>query len=247
LDTTAGSTVTGADLPTTDDADNNITVVGLGSSLTLGNGQADVIVSGAPGSTVDPADNSAQLNAGIVAEIPVVGSGVGTNYEVYDQDSPGWPGGAETNDRFGASLAAGDWSGDGVDDYAIGIPGEALGSIANAGAIEVKNSDDPNQFISQNSGNVLGGAEANDGFGTALSSGDFTGDGIPDVAVGVPGETVGNGPAHAGIVQLFSGQDDSSGLPLTDTDQTAAFLGFTYSTNANFGAALVVGHGGLVL
>ena len=53
------------------------------------------------------------------------GVGVGSApARVLSQNTPGVPGAAEPLDRFGAALAAGDVTGDAVDDLAVGAPGE---------------------------------------------------------------------------------------------------------------------------
>jgi hypothetical protein len=64
--------------------------------------------------------------------------GIGTTRaKAFSQNSAGVPGAAETGDGFGKSLATGDLDGDGYDDAIIGVPGEDLGTVANAGAAVV--------------------------------------------------------------------------------------------------------------
>ncbi|MFD3657365.1 FG-GAP and VCBS repeat-containing protein [Streptomyces sp. NPDC058620] len=58
--------------------------------------------------------------------------------------------------------------------------------------------------LSQATSGVVGAAEPNDGFGSALSAGDTDGDGYADLAVGVPGESVGT-KEYAGGAHLFRG------------------------------------------
>lgn len=57
-----------------------------------------------------------------------------------------------------------------------------------------------------NAANVLGKDEAGDRFGHAIATADFDGDGIPDVAIGAPGEAPGSDPA-SGVVFIYSGSD----------------------------------------
>jgi hypothetical protein len=121
----------------------------------------------------------------------------------------------ETNDRFGESLAAGDFNGDGVFDLAVGAPGEDIGTAGDAGAVTVLFGSAAGitaagaQTIFQGSGGVTGSAEALDGFGTSLASGLLAGDGIADLVVGVPGEDLG-AVGEAGAVNVLAGS--ASGL-----------------------------------
>ena len=49
------------------------------------------------------------------------------------QGTPGVPGVNESGDRWGATLAVGDLDGDGIDDLAVGAPGETLGGRSAVG------------------------------------------------------------------------------------------------------------------
>ena len=113
-----------------------------------------------------------------------------------------------------------DFNNDGFDDLAIGVPNEDVGSLEDAGTVNViygsasglSSTVKADQFWSQNTPNVEDVAEANDHFGSALSIGDFNNDGFDDLAVGVPTEDVGNLPT-AGNVQVIYGS--ASGLSST--------------------------------
>src|SRR6185436_4404511 len=94
-----------------------------------------------------------------------------------------------------------DFNGDGNDDVAIGIVTEDVGSMKDAGAVQVlygsssglsATSPIADQFWTQDSTNVNDVAEQGDAFGSFLSTGDFNGDGNDDLAVGVIGEDVGS-------------------------------------------------------
>ncbi|MBD2519357.1 FG-GAP repeat protein, partial [Nostoc sp. FACHB-973] len=51
---------------------------------------------------------------------------------------------------------------------------------------------------------IEGVAEASDGFGSSLKTGDFNNDGFADLAIGVPGEDVGL-ISNAGTVNILYG------------------------------------------
>jgi hypothetical protein len=70
------------------------------------------------------------------------------------------------------------------------------------------------QFWTQNSnvnGAVEGVSESHDNFGAALATGDFDNDGRDDLAIGVPGETMGS-KYRAGAVNILHGRSDQVGL-----------------------------------
>jgi hypothetical protein len=108
----------------------------------------------------------------------------------------------EDQDRFGETLTAGDFNGDGYDDLAVNVLFETIGDIT-SGAVNVLYGsstglrasafgDTPDdQFWHQNIPNVRDSAEEFDGFGASLTSGDFNGDGYDDLGIGIDGEAVG--------------------------------------------------------
>jgi FG-GAP repeat len=150
-------------------------------------------------------------NAGAVNVLYGSAGGLtGVGSQLFTQDSPGIPGGAESDDRFGDALATGDFDNDGFADLAVGVPGEALGSIQGAGAVNVLYGAAAgltgvgSQLFTQDSPGVPGGAEADDRFGDALAAGDFDNDGAADLAVGALSEALGT-VAGAGAVNVLYG------------------------------------------
>jgi hypothetical protein len=113
-------------------------------------------------------------------------------------------------DTFGQVVACGDFNGDGYDDVAVGVPGDAVGGNAAAGAVNVLYgsasglSKDGDQRWHQDLVRIDETAEAFDFFGSALATGDFNNDGFDDLAIGVPGEDL-NGFDDAGLVHMLRG------------------------------------------
>jgi hypothetical protein len=170
-----------------------------------GDGIGDLAI-GVPGEDV-----GSQIDAGAVSVIyGSLGGLTEAVNQVWTQDAA--MGESESEDRFGAALATGDFNGDGFSDLAVGAPGEDVTvgfpvpeAIADAGAVTVIfGSDkvglrpDGRQVLIQGaSGSVLlpDTPEPGDAFGSALASGDFgrTPTKAPflsadDLAIGVPGE-----------------------------------------------------------
>lgn len=138
--------------------------------------------------------------------------------ELITQGSDGVEEDAEEGDDFGASLAAGDFDGDGYDDLAIGTPHEnVLGASGTAhGAVNVLYgtpsglSAARDQLWTQDAGGIADACEGGDHFGSALAVGDFDHDGRDDLAIGVPGEDNGATPDEGRVHVLFG--TASSGL-----------------------------------
>lgn len=167
--------------------------------------------------------------------------------QIWGQRSSGIHGSAEPGDQFGAALAAGDFNGDGYADLAIGAPGEAIGPVRNAGAVNVIYgsssglSSAGNQIWHQNFRSLDERPEAFDGFGSALAVGDFDHDGYQDLAIGVPYENIG-GIHDAGIVHLLRGT--SGGLSARNNQiwhQDSASIEDRAERYDHFGFALTVG------
>jgi len=140
-----------------------------------------------------------------------------------------------------------DFDDDGFADLAIGVPFESVGTVQNAGAVNVIYgnvggiSSAGNHFWHQNRSGVLDVAEANDQFGSSMTWADFDGDGYDDLAIGSPNEKIGP-DTGAGAVAILYG----SPIGLTDVGdqfwhQDSAGITDGAERNDHFGAALATG------
>jgi hypothetical protein len=116
--------------------------------------------------------------------------------------------------RFGHALAAGDFDCDGDADIAVGLPNANVGSATGAGTVGLLKGGtagvtDPGTRYKQ--GSPIGEtAESGDGFGSALTAGNFDanssgGNECWDLAVGVPSEDIST-TANAGLVHVIYGR-----------------------------------------
>jgi hypothetical protein len=153
--------------------------------------------------------------------------------------------------RFGATLAAGDFNGDGNDDLVVGAPGSW---VTPPGGAIVEEAGSVHVFLAGSSRfdqmghrrfdqeDLGGDPEPFDHFGEVLAVGDFDADGFDDLAVGGPGENLEGPPLllDAGTIHVVygsaSGLDDSRTQTATSSDLGAAAAG-----NDHFGAALAAG------
>jgi FG-GAP repeat len=198
-----------------------------------GDGFDDLAV-GAPGEAIGTRSGAGAVNLLLGSADGLVPSAV-----VLSQDSEGVGGTAETGDAFGVALAQGHFSDDDYLDLAVGSPGEAVGGIGLAGAVNI---------LYGSPGGLTGGPllvqdspAPNDRYGTSLAAGDFNDDGFTDLAVGAPGENVG--PVRdAGAVTILFGSADGIGTGGVQT-LTQGSRGVTGTAEDFdwFGQALAVG------
>lgn len=217
----------------------------LGWSLAVcdfdGDGRDDVAL-GSPGATV-----AGQKRAGRVHILYGKASGLASNgAEVYNQQSVGMPGTAMAADAFGHALACGDFDGDGRADLAIGTPFDLADGVRETGSVSIvwgakDGTKAKGDRFAQGLDGVPGLAEIGDAFGYSVTVGDFDGDGLDDLAVGAPRESVGL-IYDAGAVTVLYGDPDR-GLADRTWLRTRAAPGIegTARTGDRFGASLASG------
>jgi hypothetical protein len=131
--------------------------------LAESDGTVDLAV-GAPGETV-----GGRLGAGAVSVVKNDDTGfLATGSQLFYQGFAGVPGTAESGDGFGSAVAVGGF-GRGGGGLAVGVPGEDIGAVADAGALNVLYGLDGvgTELLTQ--ANAAGTAESADVFGAAFS------------------------------------------------------------------------------
>ncbi|MGW4393514.1 VCBS repeat-containing protein [Streptomyces sp. NPDC004685] len=206
-----------------------------------GDGYGDLVVGDSNDVTVDGTPQGGTGHeGGQIAIWPGGAQGIDPAAQpiLINQSTPGVPGASEAHDTFGTDVSVADINHDGFGDIAVGSPGEALGSVRQAGQVVIVPGGPGgptgagSYAITQNSTGVPGTAEYHDAFGTTVRFADFTKDGRADLVVGTPGENAPGATRSTGGIWVFKGT--STGLSLSGSYSVmaeAAGLPTTSDTN----------------
>ena len=156
------------------------------------------------------------------------------------QDSPGVPGNAEREDRFGAVTAFGDFNDDGCADLAVSSPGE--NEVGSVNVIYGSPTGLSSSGVQVFSGAMFGPDPNGPTFGSALAVGDLDDDGTDDLAIGASGLDVAGASAAGGVAVLYGDADGlDRGDPAVLISRATANVPGTPAEDAFFGAQLASG------
>ena len=173
-----------------------------------------------------------------------------TGSQFWTQDSAGIPDEAEAGDRFGTSLVAANFGKSSHADLAIGVEWESAGTRSATGAVHVLYGSangltgTGSQFWTQDSSGIVGAAEPDDFFGSALAAANLGKSTHADLAVGVPLEDVGTLRDAGGVHVLYG---STNGLTATGSQfwtQNSAGVAGDAESGDRFGRSLVAANFG---
>ncbi len=175
--------------------------------------RADLVI-GVPGERVDGIASAGAVQVLYGSRTGLTSRGS----QFWTQNAPGVEDESEIGDDFGISLAVGDLGRGGDrewDDVAIGVLGEDTPTTHDAGAVAIlytlgdqdglSSFDD--QLWTQDAPGIDNLAEPSDWFGTSIAIADYGRTSAGDLAIGVPGENVGDAE-DAGAVNVLYGSDE---------------------------------------
>lgn len=182
----------------------------FGSALAAGDFDGDSFDDlgvGVPNEDLAGGDDTGVVNIFFGSRQGLRRPGGAARWQRLDQEVLG--GSDEEGDGFGGSLAIGDFDDDGYADLVIGVPSKDVGGERDGGAAYVVYGsstglvhDPVAELLTQERVGAV--TQAMDQFGASFAVGDYDGDGIHDLAVGVPGKDVDSADS-AGMVDILYG------------------------------------------
>ena len=165
-----------------------------------------------------------------------------------NQNSTSIIGKAELGDAFGFSVSVGDFNGNGYADLAVGVPGEDLEPIDEAGSVNVIYGastgliSTDNQLWNQDSADITGTAEDGDQFGYTVLAENVGNGSQADLIVGVPFEDNGGVTDNGGVNVIYGKK--TGGLSATDEqywNQNSTDIKDSAEDYDDFGFSLALG------
>lgn len=205
-----------------------------------GDGIGDILA-GAPGG-----DGPTNTNAGMGEVFVVLGSSSLATSATLTSAAACIIYGIATGDAFGTALGGGDVDNDGFRDVVGGAPNSTGNGGTNRGEVEVVSGRAtwPATITLSSTAPVIRvqGIDNGDTLGSALAVTDSTGDGIPEIYMGVPaGDGPANGRANCGEVVALNGLTGRSGTLDLNAAVTAVYLIYGRDAGDVFGSALAAG------
>jgi FG-GAP repeat len=184
-------------------------------------------------------------NAGYV--FIVYGNDPSSHADVLDEGFGGNPDPFQTHDLFGSAVAAGDVTGDGIDDVIIGAPGANTGSPF-SGKVQIYDGSASghvafDRTITEASPGVPSDPGTIELFGSTLAVAQVGNGNANDLLIGAPGERLGSINA-GGLFVLFGTASGFGGAGNKLVTQNTAGIPDTAEKSDSFGAAIVTGQFG---
>ena len=189
-----------------------------------------------------PGDDKGGTDRGSVWILFLDADGKVRQQQKIADDTGGFGGNLSDGDGFGSAVAnIGDVNDDGIPDLAVGASHDDKGAD-NAGAVWILMMTNEGkvsawQKLANNTGGFDGNLNADDNFGAAVAGiGDLDNNGVPDLAVGVPGDDKGG--TDRGSVWILFLDTDGKILQQQKIAYDTGGFGKTLSDGDRFGSAV---------
>ncbi len=162
--------------------------------------------------------------------------------QMWHRDIPGIRATGEDGDWFGSQLAAGRFDDDSYEDLAIGATGDSIGAAYETGSVHVLRgaanglTAAGDQVWHQGTAGIKGANEQGDFFAYSIAVGDYDGNGLHDVLVGVPGEDSKSVMGIGRIVVIYATASGLSAVGNQSWNQRTAGIAGVAKTGDQFGS-----------